>query len=107
MIACRRPKSRIAPCWEAIITCVETFNIFCAMLGTVAGNLALTIGAAGGIYIAGGILLRFRDAFARSSFRERFEDKGRFRGYLRKIPTYLILEELPALLGLANLPMDA
>ena len=89
------------------LTCVETFNIFCAMLGTVAGNLALTIGAAGGIYIAGGILLRFRDAFARSPFRERFEDKGRFRGYLGKIPTYLILEESPALLGLANLPMDA
>jgi glucokinase len=89
------------------VTCAEAFNVFCTMLGTVAGNLALTIGATGGIYIAGGILLRFKDAFAKSPFRERFEDKGRFCDYLRRIPTYLILEESPALLGLANLPIEA
>ncbi len=83
-------------------TCVETFRVFCAMLGTVAGNLAVTVGATGGIYLAGGILLRFKDAFASSPFRERFEAKGRFRDYLRKIPTFMILEESPALLGLAN-----
>jgi len=87
-------------------TCVETFNVFCSMLGTVAGNLALTLGATGGIYVAGGILLRFKEAFAASPFRQRFEDKGRFRDYLRRIPTYLILEESPALLGLANLPLE-
>ncbi len=84
--------------------CIDAFEVFCAMLGMVAGNLALTIGATGGIYIAGGILLRFREAFSASSFRDRFENKGRFRDYLREIPTWLILEELPALLGLANLP---
>ena len=84
-------------------TCVKAFDHFCAFLGTVAGDLALTIGATGGIYIAGGILLRFKEAFARSSFRQRFEDKGRFGTLLRGIPTRLILEESPALLGLANL----
>ncbi|MEW6638868.1 MAG: glucokinase [Pseudomonadota bacterium] len=83
-------------------TCVETFRLFCAMLGTVAGNLAVTIGATGGIYLAGGILQRFGDAFAASPFRARFEDKGRFLSYLRRIPTVLILDETPALLGLAN-----
>lgn len=83
-------------------TCVEAFRVFCAMLGTVAGNLAVTIGATGGIYLAGGILLRFKDAFASSPFRQRFEAKGRFQDYLRKIPTFMILEESPALLGLAN-----
>jgi glucokinase len=88
-------------------TCVETFRVFCSMLGTVAGNLALTVGATGGIYVAGGILLRFKKAFVASPFRERFEDKGRLRDYLRRVPTYLILEESPALLGLANLPMEA
>jgi glucokinase len=86
--------------------CVEAFSHFCAMLGTVAGNLALTVGATGGVYIAGGILPRFREAFANSLFRERFEAKGRLRDYLKKVPTYLILEESPALLGLANLPID-
>jgi glucokinase len=89
------------------LICIEAFKSFCSMLGTVAGNLALTIGATGGIYIAGGILLRFKQAFAASPFRERFEDKGRFQDYLRKIPTTLILEESPALLGLANLPLES
>jgi glucokinase len=87
-------------------TCVDVFRIFCSMLGTVAGDLALTVGATGGVYIAGGILLRFKEAFAASPFRQRFEDKGRFGDYLRKVPTVLILEESPALLGLANLPLQ-
>jgi glucokinase len=85
--------------------CVRAFGHFCAMLGTVAGNLALTIGATGGIYIAGGILLRFKEVFAASAFRQRFESKGRFSSLLAKIPTHLILEESPALLGLAHVPL--
>ena len=87
--------------------CVKAFGHFCSMLGTVAGDLALTLGATGGVYIAGGILLRFKEAFAASGFRARFEDKGRFTGLLGKIPTRLILEESPALLGLANLDLES
>jgi glucokinase len=87
--------------------CVKAFKHFCDMLGTVAGDLALTLGATGGIYIAGGILLRFKEAFAASGFRARFENKGRFRDWLRTVPTPLILEESPALLGLANVPVEA
>jgi len=86
--------------------CVKAFGHFCAMLGTVAGDLALTLGATGGIYIAGGILLRFKEAFAASGFRDRFESKGRFKSLLAGIPTRLILEESPALLGLANMDLD-
>jgi glucokinase len=86
-------------------TCVDAFTHFCRFLGTVASDLALTIGATGGIYIAGGILLRFKDAFAASPFRERFEDKGRFSWFLRGMPTRLILDESPALSGLANSPL--
>ncbi|RTL50806.1 MAG: glucokinase [Bradyrhizobiaceae bacterium] len=86
--------------------CVRAFALFCALLGTVAGDLALTIGARGGVYIAGGILLRFKEMFAASAFRARFEAKGRFADYLRAIPTCLILEESPALLGLAKAPLD-
>lgn len=84
--------------------CVAAFDHFCAMLGTIAGNLALTLGATGGIYLAGGILPRFKEALATSKFRARFEAKGRLADYLRRIPTLLILNEEPALLGLANVP---
>ena len=85
--------------------CERTFARFCEFLGAVAGNLALTVGAYGGVYIAGGILLRFKEAFAASAFRERFESKGRFASLLATIPTVLILDESPALLGLANVPL--
>jgi glucokinase len=77
--------------------------MFCAMLGTVAGNLALTLGARGGIYIAGGIVPRLGEAFARSQFRSRFEDKGRLRAYLAAIPTFVVMRPDAALLGAATL----
>jgi len=79
----------------------ETVTMFCAMLGTVAGNLALTLGARGGVYIAGGIAPRLGPAVFGPPFRERFEDKGRLHGYLAATPTYLILRPTPALLGMA------
>jgi glucokinase len=81
----------------------EATAMFCAMLGTVAGNLALTVGALGGIYIAGGIVPKLGDAFAQSQFRMRFESKGRFQTYLAAIPTYVITHSAPALLGAAKL----
>ncbi len=81
----------------------EATAIFCAMLGTVAGNLALTLGARGGIYIAGGIVPRMAPFFAQSEFRARFEAKGRLRGYLAAIPTYLIVRPLLGLVGAAAL----
>ena len=81
----------------------EALDMFCAMLGTVAGNLALTLGARGGVYIAGGIVRKLGEYFTGSRFRDRFEDKGRFRDYLEPIPVYVIEAEMPALLGLAAL----
>lgn len=80
----------------------HAFDVFCAMLGTVASNLALTVGATGGVYIAGGILRRFPEFLAGSRFRYRFEQKGRMSAYLRDIPTFLIVNQTPALIGLAN-----
>lgn len=77
----------------------EALSVFCAILGTVAGNLALTLGARGGVFIGGGIVLRILDFFARSSFRERFEQHGRLSGYLRGIPTHVIDTRYPALTG--------
>jgi glucokinase len=81
--------------------CTETTELFCAMLGTVAGNLALTLGARGGISIGGGIVPRLGQRFAQSAFRSRFEAKGRFRAYLAAIPTYVVTHPLPAFLGCA------
>jgi glucokinase len=83
--------------------CQETLAMFCAMLGTIAGNLALTFGARGGIYISGGIVPRLGAAFAQSDFRARFEQKGRMRDYLTPIPTYVITHAVPAFLGAATL----
>lgn len=82
--------------------CVEAVEMFCAMLGTVAGNLALTLGARGGVYIAGGIVPRLGALFAHSRFRKRFAEKGRMRDFLAPIPTYVVTHELPAFLGLAE-----
>lgn len=82
---------------------VEALNMFCALLGSVAGNLALTIGARGGIYIGGGIVPRLGAWFHTSPFRERFETKGRFKPYLQSIPVWVIRsQESPALLGAAR-----
>ena len=83
--------------------CVEVLDLFCGFLGNVAGNLALTLGATGGVYIGGGIVPRLGDAFTRSRFRACFEDKGRFRAYLEAIPVFVIHTEVsPALLGAAR-----
>ena len=82
---------------------VEAVTMFCAMLGAVAGNLALTLGATGGVYIAGGIVPKLGELFPSSEFRERFEAKGRMRDYLAPIPTYLVTHPTPAFLGLRSM----
>ena len=88
---------------DTCAVCRETLDSFFVMLGTVAGNLALTLGARGGVYIAGGILPRMAAAFAGSGFRARFEGKGRFQPYLAAIPTRLVVHPQPAFAGLAGL----
>jgi len=77
----------------------ETLDRFCAILGGVAGDLALTFGARGGVFVSGGIAPRMADRLAASQFRARFEDKGRLSGYVSEIPTSLVLHPYPALLG--------
>jgi glucokinase len=81
----------------------KTLAMFFALLGGVAGNLALTVGARGGVYIAGGIVPRLLDELLRSEFRARFEAKGRYRSYMEAIPTYVITESIPAFRGLRRL----
>jgi glucokinase len=81
--------------------CVDTLDAFCAMLGTAAANLAVTLGALGGVYIGGGIVPRLGATFDRSRFRQRFEDKGRFSAYLAQIPTWVITAENATFRGAA------
>ena len=85
---------------------LRVFDIFFALLGTTAGNLALTLGARGGVYLAGGILPRVLDLLQASSFRERFVAKGRFRDYMEAIPTYVIVDPYPAFKGLKSALMQ-
>ena len=86
--------------------CAEAVEMFCAILGTAAANLVVTLGARAGCYIGGGIVPRLGNYFAGSPFRSRFETKGRFSRYVSAVPTYVILAETPALRGLATLFQD-
>jgi glucokinase len=78
-------------------------ELFCGMLGTIAGNVGLIFGARGGVYIAGGIAPRITDFIAQSEFRARFESKGRFRTYLQSIPTGIIIHPTATFIGLRTL----
>lgn len=83
--------------------CVEALSLFCAFLGNAAGNLALTLGAQGGVYIGGGIVPRLGSWFDHSPFRARFEAKGRFAALLATIPVYVIdARQSPAFRGAAR-----
>jgi len=75
---------------------------FCAILGSVAGDLALSFGARGGAFISGGIAPRMADRLANGQFRARFEAKGRLSDYVREIPTALVLHPYPAIIGAAR-----
>lgn len=79
--------------------CRETLDMFCEMLGSVASDVALTLGAYGGVYVGGAIVPRLGDYFDRSGFRARFEAKGRFSELLAGIPTYVVTAETATLTG--------
>ncbi|MET3109133.1 glucokinase [Oxalobacteraceae bacterium GrIS 2.11] len=86
---------------NACSICRETLDTFCAILGTTAANLTITLGARGGLYIGGGIVPRFGEYFSASPFRSRFEHKGRISNYLADVPVFVIHAQNPALRGAA------
>lgn len=93
--------------WQALqardAQCLQTLEMFAVFLGRVAGDLALTLGARGGVFIGGGIVPRLLGWFEQSGFRAAFEDKGRFSAYLADIPVWVIhTEHSPALWGAAR-----
>lgn len=81
--------------------CKETLEIFCSMLGSVVGDLALAQGATGGIYLGGGILPKISDFVLKSNFRQAFLDKPPMQKYVADIPVYLITAPDAALYGAA------
>ena len=81
--------------------CRRSLEMFCNLLGSFAGSIALSYGARGGVYLGGGILPRFPEILAGSQFRDRFENKGRLQSYLSIIPTWLITRPNAAFAGLA------
>ncbi|MGB0920059.1 MAG: glucokinase [Alphaproteobacteria bacterium] len=78
----------------------EAVALFATALGAAAGSIALSLGATGGVYVAGGILPKWGDRFRDDLFRARFDAKGRFEPYMKLIPTRLVTAELPAFTGL-------
>jgi len=80
----------------------QTTQVFSGLLGGMAGNVALTLGATGGVYLGGGVLGKLGRNFDVEVFCQRFIAKGRFEKYLDAIPRYLIVEEQPALIGAAQ-----
>ena len=85
----------------------DTLDLFSSLLGNVAGNLALTLGARGGVYVGGGIVQRLGRHFNAARFRQSFEAKGRFREFLSQIPSFIILRTEQAALKGASLALDA
>ena len=87
-------------------TCVATLGMFCELLATVAANAALTTGATGGVFVAGGIVKRFPEFLAQSGFRERFSWHPHAGRYLAEISTVIITAPEPGLIGALHILMD-
>jgi glucokinase len=80
----------------------QTLDVFCRLLGGAAANLALTLCAEGGVYLAGGIVPQLVDFVTASRFRHRFDDRGPMSDYAQRIATVAILEPQVGLLGAAR-----
>lgn len=85
----------------------EAVRLFSGWLGSAAGDLALTLGAWSGVYLCGGVLPKMGERFDRDRFVDRFHDKGRYRGLMKQIPVYLVVNTEIAHLGLAELLRQA
>lgn len=79
--------------------CHQTLEIFFSLLGSAAGNLALTVCARGGVYIGGGIVPALKDFVVSSPFRRRFDERGDMQEFVRDIPVFVILDPDPGLIG--------
>lgn len=81
--------------------CVETLDLWTAIYGAEAGNLALKVLALGGVYVAGGIAVKIIEKIKDGSFFAAFKDKWKFENLLSNIPVSVVLNESAPLLGAA------
>jgi glucokinase len=96
-----RPEDVTAGALAGDARCVRAVARFCAILGAVAGDLVLTLGAWDGVYLTGGLVPRLLDALRTSGFRARFEDKGPFAAAMAAVPVQAVVHPYPGLLGAA------
>ena len=87
--------------------CHQTLETFAGLLGGAAGNLALTVGARGGVYISGGIAPKLADMLPTSPLRRRFDERGDLSDYAKGIPLYLVMDVPPGLVGARQMLTDA
>ncbi|WP_369959502.1 glucokinase [Pseudomonas benzenivorans] len=78
---------------------LQVIEQFCCWLGRAAGNLVLSLGGRGGVYIVGGVVPRFAELFRASGFARCLRDKGVMSGYFEGIPAWLVTAEYPGLMG--------
>ncbi|MEJ0058310.1 MAG: glucokinase [Terricaulis sp.] len=86
--------------------CMRAAEVMSRVLGQYGGDVVLTLGARAGLYVSGGVIHSMIDVFDRAAFREGFENKGRFRGYMEGIPAWIVVHPFAALLGSAALAND-
>lgn len=80
----------------------ERDPLFSAILGRVVGDLALSMGALGGVYLCGGVIDEWRETGGAADFLEHFDDKGVMRRRMERTPVHAITERDPALVGLSH-----
>ncbi len=86
---------------ESDMLAEQALDMFVDIYGAQAGNLALTVLATGGVYVAGGIAPKIVDKLRQGGFMRAFVDKGRFSGLLARVPVQVVLNARVGLLGAA------
>ncbi len=86
--------------------CEQALDVFCGILGSVAGDKALAWGATGGIYLGGGIVPKLAQLIPQTDFIKHFVNKAPMRGYVENIPVYMIINDKAALIGAAAWLVD-
>ncbi len=97
---CETPADVTAAAEAGDKTAAETVALFAEHLGRIAGNLALTFLARGGVYLAGGIAPRIAAVLKSGGFRAAFEDKFPHQDLMKAMATAIVVHERPALAGL-------
>lgn len=80
----------------------ESLQVFCGLLGSTIGDMALQYGASGGVYLAGGILPQIREFLLNSSFVARYLNKGPMREALERIPVKVVEHGQLGVIGAAS-----